>query len=423
MTSVGLLMAGLTGMAAFLYGPPTHRALTKMGVFRSLNSTTLANPDDLVIIKDTTHCEDLHYHAPAHTLFTACEDVSATRFKWFPPLGFYDDASMAWNSKGSIHIIDPETRESKRLTFENFDGPFITHGIDVIPDPEKPEGEAVYILAVNHVPNQAVYPRDGSTPESDPGTAPKAASRIEVFHHTIGGGSVKHVRTIAHPLIKTPNDVYAVSQSEFYVSNDHYYFEGHLRTVEDMWPGATWSNVIWAAASDDGKVEASVALDKLHNPNGMGHGRSPDEILVTSACGGTMWVGKLGSAEAKTINVTDEIDLDATTDNPSYYSDPYSDVGDDASGFVLPGLTRAIDLAKVGKDPLGREGSMAWLVTPSKNVTGAWDTRLLWEDDGSHVRNAAATVLVGIDPKKEGGKKKAWLYVTGFSSENMVAVK
>lgn len=273
------------------------------------------------------------------------------------------------------------------------------------------------------MPNEAVYPRDGSTPESDTGTAPKPASRIEVFHHTIGGGSVKHIRTIAHPLIKTPNDIYALSQTEFYVTNDHYYYEGNLRYLEDLWPGAKWSNVIWAAVSDDGTVQASVALDNLHNPNGLGRGRSADEILVTSAAGGYMWISKLGSSDAKSIDVAETVDLDSTTDNPSYFSDPYSQVGNDASGFVLPGLTRGMDLSKTGHDPLGKEGVMAWHVTPSKNVTGAWDQKLLWEDDGTNIRNAATAVLVAVDPKKEDGKKKAWLYVTGFSSENVVAVK
>lgn len=91
-----------------MYGPATHGTLTKLGVFRELASTPLTNSDDLVQIKDTTHCEDLHYYAPANTLFTACEDVSATRFKWFPPLGHYVDANTAWKAKGSIHTIDPE---------------------------------------------------------------------------------------------------------------------------------------------------------------------------------------------------------------------------------------------------------------------------------------------------------------------------
>lgn len=105
-------MAGLTGLAAFLYGPPTHRFFSKIGTFRELSSTPLSSPDDLVVLKDTIHCEDIHYYAPAHTLFTACEDVSETRFKWFPPLGTFGDASVAWNSRGSIHIINPEVRDA-----------------------------------------------------------------------------------------------------------------------------------------------------------------------------------------------------------------------------------------------------------------------------------------------------------------------
>lgn len=90
--------------------------------------------------------------------------------------------------------------------------------------------------------------------------------------------------------------------------------------------------------------------------------------------------------------------------------------------FVVPGLTQGINLSKK-PDPLGKEGVMIWYITPSKNTTGTWDKRLLWEDDGSNIRNAATAVLVGIDPKKEDGNKRAWLFVTGFSSENAVAVK
>lgn len=191
----------------------------------------------------------------------------------------------------------------------------------------------MYIFAVNHVPNEAVYPRSGGTPETDPGTAPKTASRIEVFHHVIGSDTVEYIRTIAHPLIKTPNDIYAVSPTEIYTTNDHYYFDGLIRQVEDFWPGATWSNVIHATVSEDGSVQADAALDKLHNPNGLGHGRAKDEILVSSATGGNLWIGKLPS-ESKIIQVEDNIDLDTCTDNPTYFSDPYSVIGADASGFV-----------------------------------------------------------------------------------------
>lgn len=316
-----------------------------------------------------------------------------------------------------------QTKLSKRLSFENFEGPFITHGVDVIADPEKSENEAVYIFAVNHVPNEAVFARDGSRSVTDPSSTPKVASRIEVFHHNLGSETVRHVNTIAHPLIKTPNDILAVSPTELYVTNDHYYFEGYMRQLEDLWPGATWSNVIHATVAADGSVSAEVAVDKVRNPNGFGHGRTKDEILLGSATGGNIWIAH-PQKDTGALTLQERIELDSCIDNPSWFTDPFADdVKGDASGFVLGGLTRAIKLGETGPDPQGREGVMVWYVTPSKNESGKWEKKLLWEDDGSKIRNAATAVLVGIDPKEEGGQKKAWLFVTGFSSEHTVAVK
>lgn len=108
MANTGILIATVIGLAAYQFGPATHGAVTKMGLFRQLASSPLASPDDLVLIKDTVHCEDIHYYTPANTLFTACEDVSATRFSWFPPLATYDDPYGTWKAKGSIHTIDPQ---------------------------------------------------------------------------------------------------------------------------------------------------------------------------------------------------------------------------------------------------------------------------------------------------------------------------
>lgn len=285
------------------------------------------------------------------------------------------------------------------------------------------ENEAVYIFAINHVPNEAVLPRNGIKPETQSTNTPKVASRIEVFHHKLGSETVRHVRSIAHPLIKTPNDVYGVNPNEIYVTNDHHYYEGNLRMLEDVWPGATWSNVIHARVSEDESIEATVAVDKLHCPNGLAHGRTRDEILIASAPDGNFWIADL-QTEPKAIVLKEQISLGSTIDNPSWFSDSYADESTgDSSGFVLGGLTRAIDLRKTGHDPQGKEGVMVWFVTPDKNASGQWNKKLLWQDDGSKIRNAATAVLVGIDPKKDGGKKMAWLFVTGFSSENTVAVK
>lgn len=441
MATPGILTAVLAGFAAYTYGPATQSLITRLGLFRQLENVPPMVPADLLHIKDTIFCEDIHYYAPANTLFTACEDSTAIRPKWWPPLVHYEDPTFGWQGKGSIHVIDPEvryclqcsifrspctdewpqttqTKESKRLTFGGFDSPFITHGIDVIPDPETAENEAVYIFAVNHVPNEAVVPRDGSSPSADlDPSIPAAASRIEVYRHVIGSDTAEYKYSIAHPLIKTPNDIYAVSPKELYITNDHHYFTGHLRGVEDIFPFAKWSNLIHAKVADDGSIEAEVALDKLHNPNGLGHGRAKDELLLTSASGGTLRLVKLDDA-SKVLAVDDLIAYDSFIDNPSWYLDPYADeASGDASGFVLGGIATPLDLAN------GGSGSYVWYTKPSKEEPGKWNTTLLWQDDGTNSGSAATALLVGIDPQQEGGKKKAWLYVAGFQDESITAVK
>jgi hypothetical protein len=108
-----LVLISLLGalLAYFLYsiGPDLQRAVVVLGVFRKYPTATISK-DELVIIPDTVNCEDLHYHAPSGTIFTACEDDADVRFRWFPPLANFDDAELAGRSQGSIHVIDPKVR-------------------------------------------------------------------------------------------------------------------------------------------------------------------------------------------------------------------------------------------------------------------------------------------------------------------------
>jgi len=114
--------------------------------------------------------------------------------------------------------------KSQRLAFENFNTTFVTHGIDVITDPEQGDGKAVYIFAINHVPHESL---------------PKTCSQIEVFHHVIGSPSIRHIRSIWHPLIRAPNDVYASGPTSVYATNDHRYTDGRMRALEGVYCVAT----------------------------------------------------------------------------------------------------------------------------------------------------------------------------------------
>lgn len=324
------------------------------------------------------------------------------------------------------------------MELQNFKRPFITHGIDVIDDPGRQRGEAVYIFAVNHVPNRDWYEKGNKE-------APKSHSMVEVFHHFIGSKTARHIRSVWDPLIRTPNDIVATSPTSFFVTNDHYYKEGIMRTLEDLYSGAKWSTTIFVefsgaeTDSDSHGVKASLALDSLHNNNGLAHGRTPQEVLVASCSSGVLHVGinskKKGSADIpNSITIIESLEVDSIIDNPSYFADPYANSTFDASGFVLSGLSKAADLVKHIRDPDAKDGVMVWKVTPlhqgkqQEKVGGdggkeaRWSTRLLFEDDGSRIRTASAGVLVAIDPSKDDGRRRARLFVTGFMSKNVVAV-
>lgn len=310
-----------------------------------------------------------------------------------------------------------KTLKSSRLAFENFPGSFVTHGIDVVQDPDR--SDAVYIFAVNHLGN----------PEYQPDTdIHKARSQIEVFHHVLKTSTVRHVRSVRHPLVKAPNDLYATGPYSFYVTNDHYYLGGYMRLVENFVPWIKWTNVVHVqldrlTASDEiAGVNATVALPNLWAANGLGHGKSDEEILVTSVLGGTMWRTQASNDHSRTLSIRDDISVDSIIDNPSYYEDPYRTVDDDASGYVLAGLRRAIDLPKTHHDPTATEGVIVWYIRRSKDGTG-WEKRVIFEDDGSSIRSASAAVLVPINPAKGATQKEAWLFVTGFVSNNVIAVK
>ncbi|EFQ34882.1 serum paraoxonase/arylesterase [Colletotrichum graminicola] len=420
-----ILVAGLAIFGGYTYLDTARRVATLTGIGREVFKTPVLHGGDFVLIDDTVHCEDIHHHVPSGLLFTACEDDETTRGAWFPGLGHLDDPVKGSKQKGSIHVIDPKDMSQKRLKFENFDSTFCTHGIDVISDPQKPE--AVYVFAVNHVPHPD-YLATKIGGQSEQKIAQKSLSRVEIFHHTLGSSTIKHLRTVIDPLIKNPNDLFAKDPYSFYVTNDHYHSEGVGRMVEDLLPVTSWTTTIHVRVKEmsvllptDG-IKTEVALSGLRNNNGLGHGRKSGEIIVGNAAAGEISLAELSSDPKNTsISLTETVAMDSCIDNPSWFEDPYRSESQDASGFVLAGLSRPIEILKQATAAKPQIASIVWYVKPT--ASGGYEKRILFEDDGTRISSAATAVLVAIDPSQEKGKKKAWLFITGFLSSNVVAVK
>ncbi len=332
---------------------------------------------------------------------------------------------------GAFFMLFPHEDHATRLSFEGFTGPFVTHGFDIATSPGN--DEQIYFIAVNHLPN----PLYRLAPQHD--NIPKARSQIELFSYTIGETSARHLRSIVHPLIRTPNDIFAISQTSFYVTNDHRAREGFGRLLEDT------GNEEWGAVSDlvhvtiapthlesadpAAGLTVTAVLSGLQNPNGLGHGRTPDEIMLARAASGILSIVGPAQGSGK-LEVKDQVQLPSCLDNPFYFHDPYAaETGRDASGFVLAGLAHGISWPSAHGNPV-----VVWLMQPPSTTTTTasdgekkeavevaarrkplkeWSQRMLFMDDGRTVNSGSIALLVAIPPEETGGRKMAWLLVTG----------
>ncbi|KAI1078918.1 calcium-dependent phosphotriesterase [Whalleya microplaca] len=412
---VYLTVTVLTALTAVLYSP-LKRDIAILGLNRSPTSWKNIHGSESHVIPDTIACEDLHHHTPSGLIYTACTGDIEKVAGWFPGAPSLDHPENP--GYGTIQILDPTTMKSQKLNLSGFEGPFVTHGIGIYNTPSDPS--TVYIYAVNHLPNPLWA--------ANPSTEPKAASRVELFVHTIGSNTAKHLRSISHPLIRLPNDILALSEREFLVTNDHYYREGHMRLVEDL-TGRKWTDVVHVRLEDDDKVDATVSINSIATTNGIGWG--PDkQVLISDALGGSIYFATLPSAENKTLSVSHAIHTHGLIDNPSFFSDPYAGLdGKDYSAYILPGFGRVVEFPEHFKDPTGKAPitSLVWFLPASagknKDESRGKQSRVLVSDDGTSMRGATTAVITAIDPATNGGKREGWLFVTGVAAPHVFVTR
>ncbi|KAI1488588.1 serum paraoxonase/arylesterase [Biscogniauxia mediterranea] len=425
-----LTVTVLGALAAFLYAPLKQGAIV-MGLTRPLASWVNVHGLENRVIEDTVACEDVHYHAPTGMLYLGCVGDLVKASGWFPGADALEHPEDP--ARGTFVVVDTKTLKSQKLELVGFPGPFVPHGLSIYSAPSDPT--TVYIFAVNHVPNAAWTPQNQQL---------KTASRIEVFAHDAARApaQARHLRTVAHPLIRTPNDLLALSERELLVTNDHRYLEGPLRVAEELArvvPSSrlgAWCNTVHVLLPDDGAPpNVTVALDSIPTNNGLGWGSSNSgQILLSDATGGGVYFASLPDPQTRRVQVSHRVQTDGVVDNPSFYADAYAGYdGKDYSGYVLAGAGRAVDFVRNFKDPAARAPlpSLVWYVPASAGEKkkkggkgeGKGKVRLLFSDDGSSARGATTAVMVPIDPRENAGKREAWLFVTGAVAPHMLATR
>jgi hypothetical protein len=423
-------VGGLAAIGGVLYSPVKQR-YTTLGLGRAADKiVNIHGVEPLKIIPNSIQCEDLHLETTTQKLFAACQETAKERSLWFPSLAVVTNPTAV--GRGTIIRVDPTTFESTVLKLNGHTTGMVTHGIDLFNDPIDPS--ILWIFVINHLPEPDRWFRKPALSDAF------ETAQIDVFKHDLNTDEADYIRSVRHPLIKTPNDLLATSPTSFYVSNDHNHLSGALRIWEDVGdqntaPSTTVVHVDFGEA--DGQdafahVTASIALSKIHNSNGLARSSPlhPSEISIADASGGVLTRVRrnLAPGASRELEILERIQLDSTIDNPSYYDDIYATPGNNASGYIVPGLLRAGALADDFPHLDRPIASCVYHVRSNEREVkfeggNVWEKRLVFADDGKTLRSASGSVLVGIDPKENGGKKQGWLFATGFGSEAIVAAK
>lgn len=135
---------------------------------------------------------------------------------------------------------------------------------------------------------------------------------IEVFNWGGTDSSFVYLESIQHPLIISPNDIVAVGEHQFYVTNDHDEPLSDWRAKKDILQ-IPMGNVCFF----DGK-EAKVVADNILYANGINKSLDNKTIFVASASGQSITVfdrnlktENLTKTDKITISGPDNIDVDA----------------------------------------------------------------------------------------------------------------
>lgn len=98
-----IILGLLVLLSSFLYKSVELRYRV-LGMNRKV---TNLHGEDLRIIPDTVHVEDLHYHEPSGLLFGASEENADCHWKWWPPYVFpcFKDCRASSNEEDGVWLM------------------------------------------------------------------------------------------------------------------------------------------------------------------------------------------------------------------------------------------------------------------------------------------------------------------------------
>jgi len=269
--TVAVLGAAAVGIQTWLLPVVNH-----LGIGRAvlpLHDTVQCKP-----VNGLEACEDHWIHRQSGISYLPCSTIPA-RQQWCPAMDMLNGHEVEKLPSDTIKMYDTNTGTVSTIVIDNppahLDGKLHLHAIDAFADPRDPEKLTFFI-------NNHGVPTGGQSAH-----AVGADSTVEIFETRLGSKNWKHVQTVRHELILTPNNLLATGPRSFYVSNDHFSKTSQLRTLPLIrLPGAKSSIVHCQASSVAGQAPDCIeAASGIQYPNGIAKGPESTLYVASTALG------------------------------------------------------------------------------------------------------------------------------------------
>lgn len=145
---------------------------------------------------------------------------------------FSSDNRTAWFTQsmplhlvpnGGVFSFDFQTEQLTAMTLEDFPFPFHPHGISLA---KGAEGKQLFVI--NHRPT---------------------GEFVEVFKVDSAQNTLKYQYSVQHPLFVSPNDLLALGDREFIVSNDHATTKGTFMHAVEEFTQRPWAKLVYCSSS------------------------------------------------------------------------------------------------------------------------------------------------------------------------------
>lgn len=333
-------------------------------------------------------CEDLWLDNQERVLYLACAGTQS-RIQWNPAIGVLNVSGRRAGGSElmTLNVDSPGTDGMygmHSIKPEGYDGATGDGTLDLLGfDVEVVDAATLRFWFINHRP-----PVDADRKYLD-ATKIGANSTIDVFELKRGKDKMAHIKTVADPEVKTPNNIAVMKDGSFVVTNDHSAKGETLgddkctladsstivgfRKELDIYIGG--GNVAYCPPSGPCKA---ATHSKFRFPNGLVRGND-GLVYVPESAGSGIHVMEL--QEDGTLREVDFIRIGMPLDNLSL----------DANGDIwAAGLPKALIAVKAAHNPFKKQApTTVWRV--SKTDEG-YKTFKVLEDRDSKVLTQIATV-------------------------------